>query len=157
MPELFEPTTSAGFARVAVERGVDRFPEGLTYAVPGELADLAPGERVLVPLGKTDAPTSGYVIERIEVAGIDTGRIKPIARRARGPKLPGQLLALARWISSYYCAPIGTTLAAITPAAVKRQVGMVSRTLVDLAGIPLSPSEKGAVPLPSGQRRVLEA
>jgi primosomal protein N' (replication factor Y) len=151
MPELFEAPSSAGFARVAVERGVDRFPEGLTYAVPGDLADLAPGERVLVPLGKADAPTVGYVVERVAEPGIDAGRIKPIARRARGPRLPGQLLALARWISGYYCAPIGTTLAAITPAAVKRQVGTVSRTLVDTAG-PDHPETR----IPPGQRRVLE-
>ncbi len=160
MPDLFDPQTAAGFARVAVERGVDRFPDGLTYAVPGDLADLSPGERVLVPLGRSDAPTSGYVIELIGAPGIETGRIKPIARRARGPRLPGQLLALARWISSYYCAPIGTTLAAITPAAVKRQVGMVSRTVVDLGTVPFSASEKGTVPLPSAlppaQHRVIE-
>ena len=34
---------------------MDRYPDGLTYAVPGALADLRAGERVRVPLGRGDA------------------------------------------------------------------------------------------------------
>jgi len=50
-------------AQIVVERGIDRFPDGLTYLVPEELADLEPGERVIVPLGRGDKPAAGYVIE----------------------------------------------------------------------------------------------
>ncbi len=148
MVTLFDPDSAVGFVRVAVERGVDRYPEGLTYAVPADLGDLAVGDRVRVPLGRGDTPTPGYVIELCGVAGLDPARIKPVASRDASGALPPQLLELARWISSYYCTPIGMTLSAITPAAVKRRVGMVSRTLVDVATAPppapptLSPKQR---------------
>ena len=42
-------------------------------------------------------------------------------------------LSLREWISSYYCAPIGMTLATMLPAAVKKNVGSVRKTMIDLA------------------------
>ncbi len=145
------------YARVAVERGLDRYPEGLTYSIPAAFTDLRPGERVVVPLGRSDTPTAGYVIELCEGADLDRSAIKPIARRDRpgaAAALPPQLLELARWISSYYCSPIGMTLAAMMPSAVKRRAGMVVRTMVDLASAP----QDGAPPrLSEGQRKALAA
>jgi primosomal protein N' (replication factor Y) len=134
MTSLFGADAVAGYARIAVERGVDRYPDGLTYAVPATLADLAPGERVVVPLGRGNRLTPGYVVERLEEADVGPASLKPVERRdALGPPLPREMLTLARWISDYYCAPIGMTLAAMLPAAVKRQVGLVQRTMIDLA------------------------
>ena len=79
MATLFDPGTAVGFVRVAVERGVDRYPEGLTYAVPPDLDGLTVGDRVRVPLGRTDTPTPGYVIEICDTPGLDPARIKPVA------------------------------------------------------------------------------
>ncbi|MHC4428328.1 MAG: replication restart helicase PriA [Planctomycetota bacterium] len=151
MGNLFETKTQTGFAHVAVERGVDRFPEGLTYSVPLELADLAVGERVIVPLGRSDTATGGYVIDRTAAADYDAGRIKAIARRdPAGPRLPGELLRLARWMAGYYCAPIGMTLATMVPASVKRGIGLVSRRVIDLG-------EAAAPPrITPKQKRVIE-
>jgi primosomal protein N' (replication factor Y) (superfamily II helicase) len=67
--------------------------------------------------------------------------------------VPADLLQLARWISSYYCAPIGTTLAAMVPAAVKRAARLPQRVLIHLtdaardrelflAAVKLSPKSK---------------
>ena len=151
MPTLFEAETVVGYARVAVERGVDRYPDGLTYAIPPGLEDLAAGERVIVPLGRSDVSTAGYVIERTKVPAIDPGTIKRIERRDEAAPLPPDLLELGRWISGYYCAPIGMTLATMMPAPVKRRVGMVSRTMIDLP--PASPPGPTAGPK---QQRVLE-
>ncbi|UCC25318.1 MAG: hypothetical protein JSU98_16590 [Gemmatimonadales bacterium] len=125
-----------GYARVAVERGVDRYPDGLTYAIPATLTDLEPGARVVVPLGRGDTPTAGYVIE-ILTAGPAESPVKPIERRDESAAcLPGQLVDLARWIAAYTCSPIGMTLASMLPAAVKRNIGSVTRTVVDLAEAP---------------------
>jgi len=141
-----------GYARVAVERGIDRYPEGLTYAIPSSLEDLAPGDRVIVPLGRGDKPTAGYVIDISQSCDLDADSVKLIDRRDRAAvKLPSSLLQLARWISNYYCAPIGMALTAMLPAAVKHGVGAVTRTFIDL-GDPL-PLEKR---LPPKQRAVLE-
>lgn len=136
---------------------MDAYPEGLTYAVPRELNDLQPGERVIVPLGRGDRATAGVVIEILarengSIRGLDPDRIKPIARRdAEGIRLPQALLELARWISSYYCCPIGMTLASMLPSAVKKRIGLVTQRLIDL-GDPLPLGEK----LPAKQRRVLD-
>ena len=135
MSLLFPQETNAGYARIAVERGFDRYPDGLTYAVPEELADLGTGERVMVPLGRGDAPTPGYVIDRSESPGSrDPDALKWILRRdgsAHG--LPAELMALAQWVARYYQAPLGLTVSAMLPAAVRRGVGTVKRRLLDIA------------------------
>lgn len=136
-PRLFEDLfkdDGAGprdFVQVAVERGVDRYPDGLTYSVPTALADVREGDRVTVPLGRGNATVDGYVVQRggAELLGsLDPARTKPLSSRddAAMP-LPSQLLALGRWISAYYGAPIGVTLASMVPSAVRKRVGTVVR------------------------------
>ncbi len=127
----------AALAQVAVERSLDRSPDGLTYALPPALADLRAGERVRVPLGRGDQLVEGLVIRVLAADArpeIAAGKLKFVASRAPGaPPMPAQLVELAQWISAYYICPVGMTLAAMTPAAVKRGVGTVTRTFVDLA------------------------
>ena len=50
---LFAPgdRTVALLAQVAVERSVDRYPDGLTYAVPATLADLDVALKRWFPFG----------------------------------------------------------------------------------------------------------
>jgi hypothetical protein len=74
-PEGKQPAKHAavrGYARVVVERGIDRpssrfaaaqadsSETGLTYAVVTE--DVVVGQRVIVPLGKGNKPTAGIVL-----------------------------------------------------------------------------------------------
>ena len=127
----------AGLAQVAVERSVDRYPDGLTYALPAALQDLRAGERVQVPLGSGGALVAGTVV-RVMPAGTDVGvplaKLKFVAARAGGSQpLPPQLVELARWVSAYYACPVGQTLASMLPAAVKRGTGSTTRTMVELA------------------------
>ena len=94
-----------------------------------------------VPLGKSDRLTPGYVIERTDVFTGDRERVKFVAKRDSSRfRVPGELMTLARWISNYYCAPIGMTLATMLPAAVKRNIGSVRKVMLDL-GDPLPPGE----------------
>ena len=69
-----------------------------TYLVPDPLADLVPGEPVLVEYGRRQA--LGIILAEVSQApaGVDP---KPIADRVRadGPLLPPLSLALARWIA----------------------------------------------------------
>lgn len=150
MATLFEADAPVGYARVAVERGIDRYPDGLTYAIPASMPEIGPGDRVVVPLGRGDARTHGYVIERTGDTGSSPGEPKFILARDEVTRLPEDLLTLARWISGYYCAPIGVTLDAMLPSAVKRSVGSVMRTMIDLG--PATPEAK----LPPKQRAVIE-
>lgn len=136
------------FVRVAVERGTDHFPDGLTYAVPdgcnaGSAAHdtggdnttefaIAAGDAVRVPLGRSGKETFGWVTAvggRELCEGLDETRVKFIISR-EGTRLPSQLLELARWISAYYCCPLGMTLAALLPSAVRKRIGETKRILL---------------------------
>ena len=145
---------------VAVERAVDRSPDGLTYALPRELVQLADGARVEVPLGRGETPTAGWIVRRIaagEDIGIPREKIKPILGvDPSGVVLPGELMQFARWISAYYACPIGMTLASILPAAVRKAIGRVERTLVDLAPAPPTDANGGAVKITKRQQQALD-
>ncbi|MGA1018589.1 MAG: replication restart helicase PriA [Phycisphaerales bacterium] len=130
-----ETDAVAGWASVAVEGGMDTFPEGLTYAVPRGLASLGPGQRVEVPFGRGNRRARGIVVARMEElpSGLAAGRVKSIlAADDRTPPLSAHLLDLAAWISRYYICPMGVTLDAMLPAAVRRGAGLVTQTMVDL-------------------------
>ena len=113
-------------AQVAVERSVDRYPDGLTYAVPPALADLRAGEHVRVPLGRGDSSVEGMVVRVMPAdaaSNVPLAKLKFIeGRSTAAPPMPAQLVELAQWISSYYVCPVGMTLASMTPSAVKRGV-----------------------------------
>ncbi len=62
------------------------------------------------------------------------GGIKPIAEVMQGVlPIPSDLLDLAKWISTYYVAPIGMTIASMVPAAVKRGVRLPVKVTVRLS------------------------
>jgi primosomal protein N' (replication factor Y) len=121
---------------VAVERGVDAYPEGLTYGVPASIAPLRAGQRVIVPLGRGDAATHGWVVRVLEAAdsaGIPDERLKSVRSVDATTALPAQVMELARWMSAYYACPLGVALAGVLPAAVKQGVGRVDRVFVSLS------------------------
>jgi primosomal protein N' (replication factor Y) len=126
----------ACYARVAVERGIDRLDgdDALTYRVEGAAPPL--GARVRVPLGRGSALAPGFVV-RVggpEVLGsLDPARVKPIAT-VEPARLPPTLLELGAWMASYYVCPLGLTLGAIAPGAVK--AARTPRTDVALALLP---------------------
>ena len=117
------------FVRLAPERGVDH-PDGLTYALPASLDTLAVGDRVEAPLGRGNTPVAGYIIEILTQTTIDPARLKPLRRRLSGG-LPPALVELARWMARYYVCPIGMVFASMTPAAVKHDIGVVSRAALE--------------------------
>lgn len=122
-----------GFARVALERSIDSGEGGFTYAVPAALADLAVGDRVTVPLGRGNKPASGVVVELMDQADAKIKRVKPITSRERSASsLPDDLVTLAKWISGYYCCPLGMTFGSLLPAAVKHATGTRQRQQVRL-------------------------
>ena len=119
------PAAPKFYVRVAVERGFagsDGSPS-LTYGCDDETVDV--GTHVRVPLGRGDTPTRGIVVatgDESLLEGFDPARVKRVIDRGRSA-LPPDLVELARWISSYYVAPLGLTLQTMTPAAVKKDVG----------------------------------
>ncbi|MEO0475358.1 MAG: hypothetical protein AAF085_05195, partial [Planctomycetota bacterium] len=160
MADLFETeeTIEHGanrFADVAIERGIDLSPTGLTYRVPGSLEAVAVGQRVVVPLGRKKA--QGYIIRlHSDPPDYDASKIKLIQEVAPGSvALPGDLVELARWIANYYVCPLGMVFSTMLPAAVTRGTGMKQKQVVRLS----KPSRAAAddLKVTKTQQRLLDA
>ncbi len=118
------------FAGVALEQSVDR---ELDYGIPPRLLPtLRVGQRVRVPLGRNNRPTHGYVVSIHDTSAypkikrlfdIDDERVL----------VPPKLMELGRWMSRYYCCPLGTVLESIIPSAVKKRIGVGYQQMVRLA------------------------
>jgi primosomal protein N' (replication factor Y) len=85
-----------------------------TYAVPESLSGaVQPGSRVLVPFRKKSLV--GVVVEFVESAPKET-QVREISRVLDFvPALTPKLIELARWIASYYLAPIGEVFRTMLP------------------------------------------
>jgi primosomal protein N' (replication factor Y) (superfamily II helicase) len=93
-----------------------------TYALPETLRHrVRTGCRVLVPLGSRKL--TGVVLRTHSEPPLDAGGrpasgVKDVLRLLdEEPALDDELLKLGRWISAYYCAPLGETLRSMTPLA----------------------------------------
>src|SRR5437762_1688304 len=84
-----------------------------TYSLPETLTHrVKPGCRVLAPLGSRKL--TGVVLGTSEKR--PEGPVKEVFRLIdEEPVLDAELLALGRWISGYYCAPLGEVLRSMTP------------------------------------------
>ena len=84
-----------------------------TYALPSTLSHrVLPGSRVLVPFGTRKL--SGVVLKVHEDR--PPGALREIMRLLdEQPVFDADLMKLGRWISEYYCAPLGETLRAMAP------------------------------------------
>ncbi len=125
LPDDAGATDGARAVEVAVDaagRGGDRT---YTYLVPPALADLEPGEAVLVEFGRRQA--LGIVVAEAGVAPAATA-LKPIVDRVRadGPLLPALTLALARAIAKHYLAPPALVLRAMLPPGLLERLELVA-------------------------------
>ncbi|HSU68271.1 MAG TPA: DEAD/DEAH box helicase, partial [Tepidisphaeraceae bacterium] len=125
--EPAEPIPAGPFAAVALEQSIDRM---LHYAIPPRLADsVLPGQRVRVPLGKNNRPTTGYVIAVHPTTTYP--KVKSLIE-IEDPRvlIPPPLMELSRWMSRYYCAPLGSVLESVLPAAVRKRIGVGYQQIV---------------------------
>lgn len=127
-----QPTVSAKevrLVRVAFETGGDNLYD---YAIiDSMIANLVIGQRVKAPFGKKNRLQIGFCISFPEVS--DVQKVKFIAEIVDSvPLLDPHRMELAQWIARYYCCPLGAVLSAMVPAAVKKQVGMVKKSYVQL-------------------------
>ena len=115
------------FASVALEQSIDRT---LDYAIPPTLLDSARvGQRVRVPLGKNNRPTTGYIVAIHPATTYP--RIKNLSRiEDQRVLIPPPLMELSRWMSRYYCAPLGAVLETVLPSAVRKQIGLGRQYMV---------------------------
>lgn len=95
-----------------------------SFTVPEAIeTSLALGQRVMVPLGKRARLVQGFVVGVDR--GIWDGTLRPIHSLVDDASfLPPHLIALGREMAEHYACPLGQTLKAITPEAVRRQRGL---------------------------------
>ena len=132
-PPAPSPSSAARFARVVVLAPIDRRParpdsggkpamlvdfdperQLYTYGIPAELRGLiAPGQVVQVPFGR--GMQLGVVMALSETAPPEI-RVKPLGEpMTQGPSLTPEQLALARWMSHRYLAPLSECVRLILP------------------------------------------
>jgi primosomal protein N' (replication factor Y) len=118
--EEAQPVPSGPFAAVALNRPLDC---EFTYAIPEPLADaVAVGVRVAVPFGPRRE--IGVVVGISESPGEGVRRVRAVQRVLDAEPVVGEeLLGLTRWMADEYACSWGEALAAVLPAALKREGG----------------------------------
>ncbi len=106
------------FARVIVDIANSNVDRLFTYRIPEEL-DVRTGHRVLVPFGRSNKPTEGFVTELTDVIEADF-EIKSIIKTLEPytALLPDQL-ELAKWIARAYDCTLCDALRLMLPAEMR--------------------------------------
>jgi primosomal protein N' (replication factor Y) (superfamily II helicase) len=110
---LPEPLSGAGLVEVAVPLPLFGT---FTYAVPGALAPLDVGCRVLVPFGRRRV--TGYVLGHPDAAPDGVAPKAVVERLDEVPILPADLIALCRWAAAYYLHPLGEVIRTALPPGI---------------------------------------
>jgi primosomal protein N' (replication factor Y) len=94
-----------------------------TYTIGDDSAHLVlPGRRVIVPFGRKGRLAPAIVVS--VTRGPWSSTLKPIAEvLEEAGSLSGHLIDLGKWIADYYYCPLGRTLAAMVPEAVRKKRG----------------------------------
>jgi primosomal protein N' (replication factor Y) len=119
----------------AVEVAVDAPGASQTYSylLPERLADVEPGEAVLVEFGRRQA--LGVVLgpatsepASAPTAGPSAPDLKPVEARVRadGPLLPELSLRFARWIAAEYLAPPAAVLRSMLPPGMLERLELIA-------------------------------
>jgi len=95
-----------------------------TYRIPPALADLVPGEAVLVEFGRRQA--LGIIVAETDVSAVADPKAIVDRVRADGPLLPPLSLALARSIADHYLAPPALVLRAMLPPGLLERLELVA-------------------------------
>lgn len=136
-PSLFpRPLEDAGarYARVAIDRPVRR---EFSYRVPPGLEPLQPGCRVRAPFGSLSVLGVVVGLDPHPPEGVPPSRLRALlARLDAQPLLTPGLLRLARHIADTTYCSWGNALAAMLPAALRRESERRSIPMVELARSP---------------------
>jgi len=140
-------------ALVAPVMPIDR---SLSFAVPESMESLlAPGQRVTVPVGRSGRMVTGFVLSIDRRIWDST--LRPIASIVdESSYLNEEMIELGRRIARHYACPLGRTLKAITPEAVRRQRGLKAVRYIELA-MPPDEIVAGGGRITAKRRAVLDA
>ncbi len=119
---------------VATVALIGPFEKVYSYRIPRELADeLSVGQRVQVPVGRRARLTAGFCVA-IDHRPWDSALRVVDSVIDRESYLTDDLLELGQWMARYYACPLGRTLNALVPEAVRKQSGFSTVQYVRLTG-----------------------
>ncbi len=123
--------TEPRFVEVAVDAPGVAGGQRYTYVVPPALADLVPGEAVLVEFGRRRAV--GLVLAEASDPGLET---RPLLARVRsdGPLLGDLARRLAIHIAEHYLAPPGLVVRAMLPPGTLERIVLIAVAMAEGAG-----------------------
>ena len=134
-------TSEIKYIKVAFGLGADK--EFTYLCPPGLVGKAVPGQRVVAKLGVRER--HGFIIgDACEPIGFQAKEIMDIPDDE--PLVPGSLLALARWVASYYKAPLGQALSMALPPGLEEGRPARPRVGIREARQGLAPERPGLNP-----------
>ncbi|HMO36893.1 MAG TPA: primosomal protein N', partial [Gemmatales bacterium] len=126
----------AGYAQVIFNRPLNQV---FTYGIPAAMqAEVLPGKRVIVPLGRGNAQAIAYCVALSDAK--PEFKTKNITRVIDSdPLFTLELLKLTKWLAEYYFCSWGQALDAVIPAAAKAQAGSREKDFIAAIPEPLLP------------------
>lgn len=111
------------FANIIVDITHEKLDKIFQYRVPSHMeGELSIGMEVLVPFGKGNRMTKGYVVDFTENCDYDLSKVKEIAEISRkGMAIEGKLVALAAWMKENYGGTMIQALKTVLPIKQKEQ------------------------------------
>lgn len=111
------------FANIIVDITHEKLDKIFQYRVPSHMeGELSIGMEVLVPFGKGNRMTKGYVVDFAENCDYDLSKVKEIAEISRkGMAIEGKLVALAAWMKENYGGTMIQALKTVLPIKQKEQ------------------------------------
>lgn len=121
------------YAKVIVDITHEKLDKVFEYLIPSDLEGvLKVGTEVIVPFGKGNRETNGYVVDIAETCEYDCTKMKEILQIAeKKVAIEGKMVALAAWMKEYYGGTMIQALKTVLPikkeetAKVKRYVRLL--------------------------------
>ena len=117
------------FANIIVDITHEKLDKIFQYRVPSRMeGELSIGMEVLVPFGKGNRMTKGYLVDFSETCDYDLSKVKEIAEiSTRGMAIEGKLVALAAWMKEHYGGTMIQALKTVLPIKQKEQAKVKKR------------------------------
>ncbi len=117
------------FANIIVDITHEKLDKIFQYRVPSHMeGELSVGMEVLVPFGKGNRQTKGYVIGFSETCDYDLSKVKEIAEISKaGMAIEGKLVALAAWMKEQYGGTMIQALKTVLPIKQKERAKIKKR------------------------------
>lgn len=112
------------YADIIIDITHEKLDKVFQYRIPSSLEGmLEVGTEVVVPFGRGNKETKGYVIAFSEETDYDPAKIKPVLRKDSGAMaIEGKLVALAAWMKEHYGGTMIQALKMVLPIKKKEKI-----------------------------------